>query len=232
VLERLPVVMPPPPAWEAEYHQFMTARKLARGHLRQLPEVLAERRSGAAQTSAELVGAADPPPAGGDAAGAAAGAGAEPPAGDAEPAAGSAAAAAAAAAETAADRSGDRRTMKRALTSRVFLLLRDAEGRWGFPAAPAAPGETIRQTAERALRAGLGPRAPAYMIGNAPMGHHAPPGGDAPTFFMLAQVLLDPWEVALAEGGGYTDHAWVTREELPAYLGDDAALAALAQAML
>jgi hypothetical protein len=45
---------------------------------------------------------------------------------------------------------------------------------------------------------------------------------------MLAQVQKDPWPVELASG--YSDHAWVTRDELPQYLPQEEA--SLAQQML
>jgi len=39
-------------------------------------------------------------------------------------------------------------------------------------------------------------------------------------FFMLAQVVNDPWELQLREGFA-SEHAWVTVEELPQYLNDE-----------
>jgi hypothetical protein len=78
------------------------------------------------------------------------------------------------------------------------------------------------------------------FIGNAPMAHLEGGGGGSgsgmaeaagegsTTFYMLAQVQKDPWPVELA--GGYSEHAWVTRGELPKYLLQEEA--SLAERML
>ncbi|GBF96696.1 hypothetical protein Rsub_09329 [Raphidocelis subcapitata] len=54
-------------------------------------------------------------------------------------------------------------------------------------------------------------------------------GGDA-VFFMLAQVVNDPWEVDLG-AGSCSDAVWVAPDELPGYIGPGP-LADLAQRML
>jgi hypothetical protein len=50
-------------------------------------------------------------------------------------------------------------------------------------------------------------------------------------FFHLAQVVNDPWDVAIQDGAGASEFAWVGKEELGQYLKDDALLA-LAHKML
>jgi hypothetical protein len=53
----------------------------------------------------------------------------------------------------------------------------------------------------------------------------------ARVFFHLAQVVNDPWDVAIQDGAGASEFAWVGKEELGQYLKDDALLA-LAHKML
>lgn len=71
---------------------------------------------------------------------------------------------------TEADKSGDRTTLYRALTQRLFLIVRSADTDWHFPTRRWQQQETLRATAERALRL-LGKRAELQVIGNAPIGH-------------------------------------------------------------
>jgi len=150
--------------------------------------------------------------------------------------------------------------MKRRLRDKLVLLVKSEEGGggggggWHFPAAERRDGETIRVTAERALRQAIGLPGALFFIGNAPMGHleeeqekasadggggsssssgssggsearRAGPGGEGgagkrkKTFFHLAQVLNDPWDVELGRKGGAVDYAWVAEDELDKYLG-------------
>jgi hypothetical protein len=53
----------------------------------------------------------------------------------------------------------------------------------------------------------------------------------ARVFFHLAQVVNDPWDVAIQDGVAASEFAWVGKEELGQYLKDDALLA-LAHKML
>jgi ADP-ribose pyrophosphatase YjhB (NUDIX family) len=131
--------------------------------------------------------------------------------------------------------------MRRRLADKLVLIVRGPAGSalagpgrdeaWTFPTAAHKAGESIRQTAERALKHAIGP-SQVYFIGNAPMAHltltHGP-GGDSGQqeegsvvqpaaaaaaaaaaahspaaghiFFHLAQVVNDPWEVTSAAGG-------------------------------
>jgi len=130
--------------------------------------------------------------------------------------------------ETPADRAGDAGTAWRRLDRRLVLMVQDAAGAWGFPAARNAEGETIRETAERALReaVGEGEAAPrVYFVGNAPAGHLATgagvagagggPGGSL--FFHRAQVLTPVDRLALVGEYHGRRTAWVARDEVDAY---------------
>jgi hypothetical protein len=81
-------------------------------------------------------------------------------------------------------------------------------------------GETIRQTAERALMLASGTGAlRTYFVGNAPCGHFRT--DDGTVFFVKAQLLKSQGPLQL--GRGWTDFAWVSKDELPEYFKDDSA---------
>ena len=70
-----------------------------------------------------------------------------------------------------------------------------------------------RQTGERALSTTIGRAHPIFFVGNAPMGHlpSIPRGRSA--FFMLAQVVGEPWECSLKDPA-CQDWAWVSSMKL------------------
>ena len=127
-----------------------------------------------------------------------------------------------AALEGEGDRAGDRRSLRRRLDQRVFLLVRPKAGgasaEWTFLAAAHRAGESMRQTAERALEEGVsGEGMQPFFVGNAPAGHA--PGAPAPedtTFFHRCQLI--DGVPALKAGGPYSDHAWVAKDELGEYI--------------
>jgi large subunit ribosomal protein L46 len=87
--------------------------------------------------------------------------------------------------ETEADRSGDRRSLRRRLDQRIFMLVRQKgakqgstsgpapHGGWSFPIAEPEKDESTRLAAERALSEALAPdaRMQRFFVGNAPAGH-------------------------------------------------------------
>jgi hypothetical protein len=85
---------------------------------------------------------------------------------------------------TAADQINDTRSLDRAYSQRLVLLVRDAAtGEWGMPAGERLEGETMQQAAERHMRAcfaagaageGGAPAAPPpslWYVGQTPVGH-------------------------------------------------------------
>lgn len=217
------IVKSPPPSWEVEHQAWRQERQLASGQLKRYPQLGDARQ--------RTIDGAD---AGEGAAAAAAGPSSDSSSADAPSTASSF--------ETPADARGDVRTMKRRLRDKLVLIVKggggsggggsSSGGRWQFPAAEHREGETIRATAERALRQTIG-LPPLFFIGNAPMAHleeeekdggkKAAAAATTTTFFHLAQVLNDPWEVELAREGGAVDYAWVAPDELDKYLGKEGA---------
>uniref|UniRef100_A0A8C4QEG7 Large ribosomal subunit protein mL46 n=1 Tax=Eptatretus burgeri TaxID=7764 RepID=A0A8C4QEG7_EPTBU len=78
---------------------------------------------------------------------------------------------------TEADELGDRSTHQRCLPDKLVLLFReqlaaDAPLTWCLPQAEWMPGESLRQTAERALITAAGDNLEAKFLGNAPAGFY------------------------------------------------------------
>ena len=89
---------------------------------------------------------------------------------------------------------------------------------WGFPQVIYSQEATVRQTAENALAQALAPShgRQVYFVGNSPAGHRE--CEDATVFFHRAQLIKG--EIALKQGGAYSDYLWATRAELPEYIED------------
>ncbi len=117
--------------------------------------------------------------------------------------------------ETEADQTGDRSTIHRKLAEFLFLVVKDKDGNWGFPKCEHSEGETMRQTAERSLKDFAGDSLECWVVGNAPQGHYKEANGT--TFYYRGSYL----EGELALQGGYTDHLWLTKEELGEFFDAD-----------
>jgi hypothetical protein len=137
---------------------------------------------------------------------------------------------------SAADKIGDTRSLDRAYSSRLLLLVRAAgSGKWGLPSAEAHEGEPLVQAAERGLRAafGAGAHLDVWYVGRAPVGHwlraFSPEEASARGcygergFVYRAELLEGRFRMpALREGGAggcaYDDFHWLTRDETEAFL--------------
>lgn len=93
----------------------------------------------------------------------------------------------------------------------------EAGTKWQFPQAEHQEGETMRQTAERALQETIQEGPQTYFVGNLPIGHVADSGYKA--FFHKAQLIKG--EAALKQDGKAYDFAWVAKDELPEYIVDE-----------
>lgn len=122
--------------------------------------------------------------------------------------------------ETAADRSGDRKTTRRRLDQRIFMLIKKKNGSWEFPHVELQQGENTRTGAERALKEVFSEEDGSfqpYFVGNAPAGHVALTNGT--TFFHRCQ-LIQGTPPALASGGQWGEIAWAAKDEMGEYITD------------
>lgn len=110
-------------------------------------------------------------------------------------------------------------SMRRELSERLFLMVKSPnEARWRFPSVEIKKDEeTLRDAGERALSAAMRREKPVFFIGNAPIGHL--PSAEATTFFMLAQVVGEPFNVKLKDGA--SEVAWMTKREVLEQVGED-----------
>ncbi|KAL6765742.1 hypothetical protein V8C86DRAFT_2448735 [Haematococcus lacustris] len=211
VLERLPVVARPAPDWESQTAAWQRSTHIKEGRVRDYPDVtnILKPGGGSANGTSRL------------------------------PAAQIASQLQAAASQGIPDWSGsqDRRSMKRHLDQRLYLLVKQqmqgARHPWHFPHSKLQAEETLRAAAERVLVSVMGRQYPVFFIGNAPMAWLPllPSGGRI--FFMLAQVVDDPWgPINLVPDSGALDWAWVTRREATAEYFKDARMAELLGRML
>ncbi|XP_037271725.2 mitochondrial ribosomal protein L46 [Rhipicephalus microplus] len=128
---------------------------------------------------------------------------------------------------TEADSKGDTRTTQRCLDQPLLLVVNQQLGkghRWILPQAVHAHGETMRQTAERALIDVCGPALEAFFLGNAPSGYYCysyPPEFQkngvqgAKVFFFKAQLRNGALSVGdLKKLTKADDFAWLTYKEL------------------
>ncbi|GAB4813991.1 hypothetical protein N2152v2_001037 [Parachlorella kessleri] len=120
--------------------------------------------------------------------------------------------------ETEADRAGDRRSLRRRLDQRIFLLVRPAgkaDAPYMLPHSQHKEGETIRQTAERVLGETVTvEEVQPYFVGNSPAGHVETEAGTM--FFNRCQLIQGT--PSLRPGSGYSDYAWVAKDELGEYI--------------
>ncbi|GAB5031249.1 39s ribosomal protein mitochondrial [Nannochloropsis oceanica] len=138
---------------------------------------------------------------------------------------------------TKADRLNDRTTLNRALSERLFLLVKGpiTGDRWDLPMAVLGKGgkdgrDSMRRTHEATVGRFLGEKFEAYMPSNAPVGMHwrvpaatagassVGAGGNVygeKVFFYRAQHLKGRGRVVEE---GVEEFVWVTREEVGEYL--------------
>lgn len=118
---------------------------------------------------------------------------------------------------TEADKTGFNKTMFRAYSRRLYLVVQDEAG-WRYPQTQydAEKDETLRSTAERGIQQETN-GFEAWMVGNCPMGHLKK--DDALHLFFNAEIVwLEgqrlPNVNRMQLTNNIKDYAWVTREEL------------------
>lgn len=104
------------------------------------------------------------------------------------------------------------RNVARRLAEKVFLVVRQSDGQWGWPRAEVAgDADDLRSAAERALGEVVDvDTTKTYFISNAPS--HCSTAGDIKTF-ALRSVLVSR-EPIMRQSDAYTDFMWLTREEI------------------
>lgn len=131
---------------------------------------------------------------------------------------------------TEADKTNDRKSLQRALDTRLYLLLYGISNAapsgkpvWHFPEKVYDSEETLRKCAESALAFVLGDLSHTYFVGNAPMGHMViQQMENVPEpfkrFFFKSQVIdTNKFNIQKCE-----DFVWVTKDELLEYFPEQA----------
>ncbi|XP_047310497.1 54S ribosomal protein L17, mitochondrial [Impatiens glandulifera] len=133
---------------------------------------------------------------------------------------------------TEADKNNDKRSLKRALDRRLYLLVLgttygapSGSPVWHFPEKIYESEETLRKCAESALTSIIGDLSHTYFVGNAPMGHMIQQPSDKTQevaqfkrFFFKSQVIAtNKFDISKCE-----DFVWVTKDELLEYFPEQA----------
>eukprot|EP00300_Choanocystis_sp_HF-7_P037070 c5305_g1_i1.p1 GENE.c5305_g1_i1~~c5305_g1_i1.p1 ORF type:complete len:294 (+),score=65.88 c5305_g1_i1:41-922(+) len=129
---------------------------------------------------------------------------------------------------TAADEAGDVHSTKRNLEGRLYLVVKSkADGIWKFPEEKFESDWNMRYLAEEIVVLDIG-QPQAYFVGYAPIACHKIEYSDVvksklnrfgmKTFYYRAQYLKGDIQINTNK---YSDYAWLTRQELRAYLSPD-----------
>lgn len=126
--------------------------------------------------------------------------------------------------------------MERKLDRHLLLVVQEkaaAQGKqsWTLPSAAWTPGESLRQTAERAISGHVAASTPIRILGNAPWGVHTikypssirgKKGVDGiKVFFFKAQCVSPNQPPQPVNNSNSADYNWLGREELKDFLEPD-----------
>jgi len=107
-----------------------------------------------------------------------------------------------------------RKTLARALSDNLFLITKTKDQAWSVPYIQRKDGESLRMTLERLLYEHHGDAVQYYVCSNAPAGHHLLEGDKSKPVFVFHVNYIDGMPTMEPT---FTDHAWVTRQELLEY---------------
>lgn len=125
---------------------------------------------------------------------------------------------------TEADEKNDQKSLNRALTRTLYLLVKNKEGKWEFPA-DRLDEENLHGAASRILSTSGGPNMNTWLVGHVPIGHHqldypSPtqlPSGltehGAKTFFLKARIMAGQFNLKESKLG-LKDFKWLVKEEV------------------
>ncbi|KAK4984256.1 hypothetical protein LTR66_002881 [Elasticomyces elasticus] len=127
---------------------------------------------------------------------------------------------------TDADKSGDQRSLNRLLDRSLYLLVKNAQGKWTFPSGRIEGRENLHQAAERIIVKSAGINMNTWIVGNAPVGHfqrrfpktisneaNGLEESGEKTFFMKVRIMAGQADMAKNELGD-TDFKWLAKEEV------------------
>ncbi|KAL3419162.1 50s ribosomal subunit l30 [Phlyctema vagabunda] len=131
---------------------------------------------------------------------------------------------------TEADRTRDLKRLDRKLGRTLYLVVRRADGNWGFPSGPLIGKENLHQAAERILVQSAGPNMNTWVVGHAPITHFIRQpffktaksdferAGEK-TFFLKGRIMAGQADLK-NNVFGVQDFRWLTKQELEKRLGD------------
>jgi hypothetical protein len=123
--------------------------------------------------------------------------------------------------ETDADRADDRKSLERRLADSLYLLVK-SDGAWALPGvALEDDDESVREAALRALDEHCGKELYTYVLGAAPVAAWDTDAGGFRREFVAKAIVVDPYATGPP---ACADYVWAAKDELGAYLNDDAYL--------
>ncbi len=117
-----------------------------------------------------------------------------------------------------ADFNDNRYSILRRQTSRLYFIVKDTKsGKWKFPDVVRANPLSMRFAAQLRFQQDMNRRVLAYFIAHTPIGHYEnPQNSNERTFFFHCLYISGRPPFKKMENE-WSDHAWVTRQELLEY---------------
>ncbi|KAF8545153.1 39S mitochondrial ribosomal protein L46-domain-containing protein, partial [Trichophaea hybrida] len=130
-----------------------------------------------------------------------------------------------------ADKEGDRKSLDRAMTRTLYLLVKSkdrSKHAWRFPQSPVMGRENLKEAAQRTLEEAAGVNMNTWFVGNVPIGHYIYNYGRDYTvdsekigkkvFFMKARIMAGQADLN-GNKLGLEDFLWLTKEEVEEVAG-------------